>query len=86
MPGFGTDYARKLSDKFSAKVRYHNFKIEDYEVSEYEISGNTVDATFSGESNIIDVLIEYLSLKNSSFKLVQGIGMINKMNLNILLE
>jgi|UPI00036FFB1A hypothetical protein len=85
-PGFGFDYARKFSDKFSAKLRYNTFKIEDYSAGEVDVSGNTVDAIISGESSTIDLLVEYQPFKRSSFKLVGGVGILSKMNLNILME
>lgn len=86
LPGFGFDYARKLSDKFSAKLRFNAFKVEDYAAGEVDVSGNTVDAIVSGESSALDLLVEYLPFKRSSFKLVGGVGILSKMNLNILME
>lgn len=83
MPGFSVDYSRKISEKFTAKLRYNFFKIEDYEYGKVDVSGNDVSATISGESNTIDLLLEYLPFKNSSFKLVGGLGFINEMNFNI---
>lgn len=86
LPGFGFDYARKLSNKLSAKLRFNTFKVEDYAAGEVDVSGNTVDAIVSGESSTLDLLVEYLPFKRSSFKLVGGLGILSKMNLNILME
>jgi len=85
-PGFGFDYSRKLTTKLSAKLRYNTFKQEDYAAGEIDINGNKVTGTVSGESSTIDLLVEFLPFKNSSFKLVGGIGIINKLNLDILME
>jgi hypothetical protein len=85
-PGFAVDYSRKISEHFSAKVRYNFLKIEDYNVGELDISGNAVTAIVSGESSTLDLLIEMLPFKSSSFKLVGGLAIINKMKFDILMQ
>lgn len=86
LPGFGFDYARKLNAKLSAKLRYNTFKLDEYDAGEIDVNGNMVRGTISGESNTIDLLVEYLPFKNSSFKLVGGLGFINKLNIDIFME
>jgi hypothetical protein len=79
LPGFGFDYARKISNKLSAKIRFNTFSINDYTIEDIDIKGNIVDATISGDVKTIDLLVEFLPFKNSSFKLVGGLGIINKL-------
>lgn len=86
LPGYGIEYSRKLSNKLSARLRYNFFNLEDYDAGTIEISGNNVIATVGVESNTIDVLLEFTPFKNSSFKLVGGLGVINNMNINLLVE
>ncbi|PIV97606.1 MAG: hypothetical protein COY55_07850 [Flavobacteriaceae bacterium CG_4_10_14_0_8_um_filter_31_99] len=83
IPGFGFDYARKLSTKLSGKFRYSTFKMDDFDAGEIDVNGNMVNGSVSIESNIIDFLVEFLPFKNSSFKLVGGVGVINKLNINV---
>jgi hypothetical protein len=85
-PGFAFDYSRKISESFSAKIRYNFFKTEDYNLGELDLSGNAVTAIASAESSILDLLVELLPFKRSSFKLVGGLGIINKMKLDILMQ
>jgi hypothetical protein len=85
LPGFGVEYARKLSTKFSGRLRYNFFKLTDYDPGEIDLSGNKVSALINGESNTVDILLEYAPF-GGSFKLVGGIGILNKMDLNMLLE
>jgi hypothetical protein len=85
-PGFTFDYSRKISENFSAKIRYNFFKIENYNIGEIDISGNAVTAIVSGESSTLDLLMEISPFKSSSFKLVGGLGIINKMKFDILME
>jgi hypothetical protein len=85
-PGFAFDYSRKITENFSAKIRYNFFKIENYNTGKRNISGNTVTAIVSGESSTLDLLMEILPFKSSSFKLVGGLGIINKMKFDILME
>jgi hypothetical protein len=85
-PGLGFDYARKLNAKLSAKIRYTTFKLEDYDAGEIDVNGNLVTGKVSGEYNSIDLLVEFLPFKNSSFKLVGGLGIINKSNIDIFME
>lgn len=85
-PGFAFDYSRKISEDFSAKIRYNFFKIENYNLGELDISGNAVTAIVSGESSTLDLLMEFLPFKSSSFKLVGGLGIINKMKFDILMQ
>jgi hypothetical protein len=86
LPGFGFDYARKLSPKLSAKLRYNSFKKDGYDAGEIDVNGNMVNGTVSVEANTIDLLVEFLPFKKSSFKLVGGLGIINKLNINIFME
>lgn len=83
LPGFGFDYARKLSPKLSAKFRYNSFKVDEYDAGEIDVNGNMVNGSISVQVNTIDFLVEFLPFKNSSFKLVGGLGIINKMNIDI---
>ena len=84
-PVFGVEYARKLSTKFSGRVRYNFFKLTDYDRGQINLSGNKVLPRVSGESNTVDILLDYAPF-GGSFKLVGGIGILNKMDLNILIE
>jgi hypothetical protein len=85
-PGFAFDYSRKITEDFSAKIRYNFFKVENFNAGTFDLSGNNVSGTVSAESSTLDLLAEYLPFKNSSFKLVGGLGIINKMKLDILME
>lgn len=86
MPGIGIEYSRKLSNKFSARAKYNFFKLDDYKDGSLNINGNDVEGTASVESSTIDVLVEYLPFKNSSFKLLGGFGIINKMDINLIMD
>lgn len=81
-PGLGLEYARKLSPKLNAKVVWHSFKLEDFEQKDLDLDGDKVDLLANLEVGIIDLGIEYLPFKNSSFKLTTGIGILSKVNLN----
>jgi hypothetical protein len=85
-PGFAIDYARKINQSLSAKIRYNFLKIENYNAGKFDISGNNILGTVSGESSTLDFLVEYLPFENSSFKFVGGLGIISKMNIDILME
>ena len=82
LPGFGVEYARKLSPHLNAKVAWHFFKLEDFEIEDVEIKSDIVDILANVDISIVDVGIEYLPFKNSSFKLTAGVGILNKVNLN----
>ncbi|PQJ69591.1 hypothetical protein [Polaribacter butkevichii] len=81
-PGLGLEYARKLTPKLNAKVVWHSLKIEDYEQEDVKVKDDLVDILANLEVSIIDLGIEYLPFKNSSFKLTAGIGILNKVNIN----
>lgn len=83
-PGFGIQYARKLSPKFNIIAAYHFFNIDDYE-RPLTISGEPVTTTTNLESGIIDLGLEYLPFKKSSFNLHAGIGILSKVNVNTVL-
>ena len=84
-PGLGLEYARKLSPKLSAKVVWHSFKLEDFEQEDLEIKDDKVDLLANMELSIIDLGIEFLPFKNSSFKLTAGLGIISKLNTNAII-
>ena len=84
-PGLGLEYARKISPKLNAKVVWHTFKLEDFEKEDLEIKDDVVDLLATIESSIIDLGIEYLPFKNSSFKLTTGLGILSKVNANALI-
>ncbi|APZ46619.1 hypothetical protein BW723_10075 [Polaribacter reichenbachii] len=80
--GLGLEYARKLSNKLNARFVWHSLKIEDFEQEDVEIKSDLVDILANLEVSIVDIGIEYLPFKNSSFKLTAGLGILNKVNLN----
>lgn len=82
LPGFGVEYARKLTPHLNAKVAYHFFKLEDFEIEDVEIKSDIVDILANLDVSIVDIGIEYLPFKKSSFKLTAGLGVLNKVNLN----
>lgn len=84
-PGLGLEYARKLSPKLNAKVVWHSFKLEDFEQKDLEIKDDKVDLLANLELSIIDLGIEFLPFKNSSFKLTAGLGIISKLNTNAII-
>ena len=86
MPGIGIEYSRKLSNKFSVRAKYNFFKFDDYKDGSLKINENDVNGTASVESRTIDFLLDYLPFKNSSFKLIGGFGIINKMDINLIME
>ena len=81
-PGLGLEYARKLTPKLNAKVVWHSLKVKDFEQKDIEIKDDTVDLLANLDVSIIDLGIEYLPFKNSSFKLTTGIGILSNMDLN----
>ncbi|WP_298881315.1 hypothetical protein [uncultured Polaribacter sp.] len=81
-PGLGLEYARKLSPKLNAKLVWHSFKLEDFEKEDLEIKEDKIDLLANLELSIIDLGIEFLPFKNSSFKLTAGLGFISKLNTN----
>lgn len=84
-PGLGLEYARKISQKLNAKVVWHSFKLEDFEQEDLEIDDDVVDLLANIESSIIDIGIEFLPFKNSSFKLITGLGILSKVKTNALI-
>lgn len=81
-PGLGLEYARKLSSKLSAKAVWQTFNLKDFEQKDLDLNGDKVDLLANLELGIIDLGIEYLPFKNSSFKLTTGLGFLSKVNLN----
>lgn len=86
LPGFGIEYARKVSKSLTARARYNFFSLKDRAIENIDLGGTNVLATINAESNIIDLLIDYQPFKRSSFKLVAGIGIINKLEASALIE
>ncbi|WP_157603685.1 hypothetical protein [Polaribacter atrinae] len=84
-PGLGLEYARKINQKLYAKVVWHSFKLEDFEREDLEIDEDVVDLLANIESSIIDLGIEFVPFKNSSFKLTAGLGILSKVNTNALI-
>lgn len=76
-PGSGLEYARNFSSKLSAKVAWNFFSIEDFKQENINLSGSTVDVSADLKTSIIDLGIEYLPFKNSSFKLTGGLGILS---------
>ena len=80
-PGFGIQYARKLSKKFNLIAAYHFFTIEDYS-KDVRISNEPVNIIANLENEIFDLGLEYLPFKKSSFNLHAGMGYLSNTNLN----
>ena len=85
MPGFGVEYSRKLTSKLTARLQYNFFEVEDFDLGEIEIGDNQVTAIVSGESNTIDLLLDYAPFGNA-FKIVGGLSSINTLSMDILME
>lgn len=81
-PGLGLEYARKLNPKLSVKAVWQTFNLKDFEQKDLDLNGDKVDLLVNLELGIIDLGIEYLPFKNSSFKLTTGLGFLSKVNLN----
>lgn len=81
-PGLGLEYARKLNPKLSVKAVWQTFNLKDFEQKDLDLNGDKVDLLVNLELGIIDLGIEYLPFKNSSFKLTTGLVFLSKVNLN----
>lgn len=82
VPGFGVEYARKLSPKISAKIVWHSYTVKDFEQNDIELDGETIDALINFKSSVYDIGFDWTPFTNSSFKFSLGVGIFSDFNLN----
>ncbi|PWG05265.1 hypothetical protein [Polaribacter aquimarinus] len=82
VPGFGIEYARKISPKISAKVVWHSYTLKDYEQNDIELDGETINALINFKSSVYDIGFEWTPSLNSSFKFIAGLGIFSDFSLN----
>lgn len=84
-PGFTAGYGRKINDRFSARLSGSWLKHDQYlENRSYEGRKVNIDAKLRYQA--IDLFVEYLPFKNSSFKLVAGASNISNMSFSTVIE
>jgi len=73
MPGVGLDFAYKINESFSARVRYQAlpFEINDFE---YTLDGQDLLADVTLNFSQIGIVADYYPFQSSSFKLMAGVS------------
>ncbi len=69
--GFGLEYAYNINTNLNVRGRFNYLQIKDYTTA-YDLNGSSVNIIANGNATNLDVLLEYLPFKKSSFKLVGG--------------
>ena len=80
-PGIGFEFARKLTNKLTARVAYHTFTFNDYKKKDVSIGNEKVTVVGDLETQVWDFGGEYMPFTNSSFKLTFGLGILSNVSL-----
>ena len=80
-PGIGLEFARKLTNKLTARVAYHTFTFNDYKKENVSIGNEEVTVVGDLETQVWDFGGEYQPFTSSSFKLTFGLGILSNVNL-----
>jgi hypothetical protein len=73
----GVGYARLLNDHFSARVKV-SFVNVDIDKRNLTLSDRQIDVRGKFKSQIVDLFVDYLPFKKSSFKLVTGVSYLHE--------
>lgn len=84
LPGYGIGYGRKLNDHFTARVNYSTFTLSQ-DIENLEFSNRSVNAGLDFDYQAVDLFMDLLPSKRSSFKFVVGASYLSKMETSIVL-
>lgn len=84
-PGFTFGYGRKINDRFSVRLSGSWLDHDQY-LESRSVEGRRVNIDANLQYQAIDLNVEFLPFKNSSFKLVAGASNISNMSFSAVIE
>lgn len=84
LPGFAIGYGRKINDHFTARVNYATFAISQ-DIQNQSFSNREVNVGIDFDYQAVDLFMDILPSKKSSFKFVVGASYLSNMGSSILL-
>jgi hypothetical protein len=84
LPGYGIGYGRKINDHFTARINYSTFTLGQ-NIENLEFSNRKVNASLDFDYQAIDLFMDFLPSKKSSFKFVVGASYLSNMETSILI-
>ena len=84
LPGFAIGYGRKLNDHFTARLNYAFFTLSQ-DLQNQTFSNREVNVAFDYDYKAVDLFMDILPSKRSSFRFVVGASYLSNMESSILL-
>ena len=84
LPGFAIGYGRKLNEHFTARINYAFFTLNQ-NLENQTFSNRKVDVTVDYDYKAVDLFMDILPSKKSSFKFVVGASYLSNMDSSLLL-
>jgi hypothetical protein len=85
LPGISFGYARKINDRFTARLAYTTLNFND-RIGNQEFSGREVNIDIQLDNQLYGAFLEYKLFKKRNFKLITGLSYIDNLKTSAKIE